>query len=111
MLWEEGGGAMKLMLTAIALSVTFATSAMSQTMQTDGQYLYVYDDGDLIAKYDLNRGMNRQILEAARRGQIPNDPGFIMGQMDANDPQGRARATFGSMTSMGPCIKGFTVGC
>ena len=102
---------MRPVLAVIVLCMTFTTGAFAQTMRTDGQYLYVYDDGDLVAKYDLNRGANRQILEAARRGQIPNDPGFIMGQMDANDPQGRARATFGGTTSMGPCIRGFTVGC
>lgn len=102
---------MKSFFAMIALSIALSVGAMAQTMQTDGQFLYVYNGGDLIAKYDLNRGTNRQILREAQRRNIPSDPGFIMGQMDANDPQGRARATYGDTTSSGPCIRGFTVGC
>jgi hypothetical protein len=81
--------------------------------EISGQYLNWYDNQVAYPlKFDLANPNVQSVFAAVQSGAIPATPGVLFNFLVQADPQGLVRGSpLGRMTSMGPCIPGFTVGC
>ena len=88
----------------------------------DGRYLHWYDDqvsGRPLASYDSSLPGVQQVIAWINGGSLPSPYAGALAASNAfhflnqADPQAMIRAdpAFSGMTSMGPCIPGWTVGC